>query len=180
MSGSHTSRENNSINRRPMRRIRSHSAVEVHVIPLRDLCHLRPVCCLSQSLDFLLGRLVLGCRACEFEGGLAAAGLRVSPDARGREACRIASCHFQCDIGLIGRCQEVRSGRGLFGGAGLSNDITPFVEKSTMMRRMPRGSVLQGCWLRLRKAPTTSPTSTSRHDVNWKHGKTSNKDVLRF
>jgi hypothetical protein len=60
-SHSHTSSENQPIDGEPMCRVRSHSAIQIRIIPLGNLCHFRPVCCFSQSLHFLLRCFVLGC-----------------------------------------------------------------------------------------------------------------------
>lgn len=81
--------KNNAIHRKSMHRIRSHPAVHVCIIPPCDLCQLRAVRCLSQSLDFLLGRLVLGCWVCELQRRCLAAGSGVRPYPRCCEARRL-------------------------------------------------------------------------------------------
>jgi hypothetical protein len=42
-----TRRKNQSIDSKSVRCIRSHPAVQIHVIPPRDLRHLCPICCFS-------------------------------------------------------------------------------------------------------------------------------------
>lgn len=82
--------EDDPVHRKPMHRIRSHPPVKIHVIPLGDLRHLRPVRRLAEPLYFLLRRLVLGRRVGELQRRGALAGPRVGPDARGREARRVS------------------------------------------------------------------------------------------
>ena len=72
-----------------MRRIRSHSPIQVHVIPPRDLRHLRPVRCLPQSFDLLLWRLILGCWIRELQGRRSTARFCMCPNTRRREARRV-------------------------------------------------------------------------------------------
>ena len=135
MKGRRTRSKHNPINRHPVRCICCHPSVHIHDIPLRDLCHLRPIRGLSQPLDFLLWSLILRCRFRELQCCRTAARFCVRPDTCLGEPRRVLRRLRHCEVGEgEGREESWKEG------CGMETGVIGWNDKSSrcMMRRLPR------------------------------------------